>query len=69
MGNPIVGKYEQADADWVQIGTDALGNDIYPLDEVLDLDGTLINLEHVTTDELVDFLIKYQDARKYRIKK
>lgn len=69
MGNPIVGKYEQADADWVQIGTDALGNDIYPLDEVLDLDGTLINLEHVTMDELVDFLIGYQDARKYRIEK
>ena len=69
MGNPIVSKYEQADADWVQIGTDALGNDIYPLDEILDLDGTLINLEHVTTDELVDFLIGYQDAKKYRIKK
>ena len=69
MGNPIVGKYEQADADWVKIGTDALGNDIYPLDEILDLDGTLINLEHVTMDELVNFLIKYQDAKKYRMKK
>ena len=39
------------------------------VDEVLDLDGTLINLEHVTMDELVDFLIGYQDARKYRIEK
>ena len=69
MGNPIVDKYEQADNEWVKIGTDALGNDIYPLDEVLDLDGTLINLEHVTTSDLVDFLISYQDARKYRIEK
>ena len=69
MDNPVVRLYEKADEEWVQIGTDALGNDIYPLDEVLDLDGTLINLEHVTTDELVDFLIGYQDARKYRIEK
>ena len=69
MDNPIVGKYERADNEWVKIGTDALGNDIYPLDEILDLDGTLINLEHVTMDEFVDFLIGYQDARKYRMKK
>lgn len=69
MGNPVIRMYEKAGEEHVQLRTDALGNEIYPHDEVLDLDGVLINLEHITTDDLVDFLIGYQNARKYRIKK
>lgn len=69
MGNPIIRKYERADEEHKAIATDYFGNEIYPYDQVMDINGDLLNLEHVTTVDVIDYLKEECGARIDRMKK
>ena len=69
MGNPIIRKYEQVDEEHKVIATDYFGNEIYPYDQVINIDGDLLNLEHITTIDVLNYLKKECGAKVYRIEK
>ena len=69
MGNPVIRLYEQADEEHKVIATDYFGNEIYPYDQVMDIDGDLLNLEHITIIDVIDYLKKECGARIGRMKK
>ena len=69
MGNPIIRKYERVDEEHKAIATDYFGNEIYPYDQVVDINGDLLNLEHVTTIDVLNYLKEECGALIYRIEK